>query len=148
MTQMNLQHLPSDILIYELFPKLDIQDLSNLSLINKKLRKIILSEMKKRVQRGDLPDYNIREVYDIGTKFSQFKYYAIQDILYKLNSNIIADLVTALPHQNWKLEALNLNPSITYASLPLVWYQILSSNPAITYQDVLSNPNMPWKYSL
>jgi hypothetical protein len=63
----------------------------------------------------------------------------------------LIDLVTALPHKEWKWSELSWNPNITFQDVlenpdkPWDWYG-LSMNRNITMKDVLENPDKPWNW--
>lgn len=148
---MNIDDLPDDVVVYELLPKLELRDLFNLSLTSKKYGKSVKDELEKRLQQGVLSNYNIHELYDMG-KSLNIKYYVIQEILNRLNSNVLKDLIKAFPDKSWDYLALSTNPNIDYkyvlenSNKPWNYFN-LSANPSITYQDVLNDINKPWFYA-
>src|SRR5690242_4904229 len=104
---MNIDNLPNDFVVYELLPKMELKDLFNLSLTSRKYREPVRNELEGRLQQGILSKYNLREVYEMGLKSPSIKYYVIKDILNKLNSNILKDLMKALPNKSWNYNELS-----------------------------------------
>lgn len=170
---MNITDLPRDMLLYEMFPKMMLPEMLELSR-NKATYGVVVEYLSNFVTKWLLP-YTPRELMEFGHEYPfaiPFFISAILDKMYVGSRliNVIKDL-SYYEYQEWDYDDLTANPNISIddinntnmlwttdgisarPELNIKWVQkgrwnwkFVSANPGIFMKDIESNPTLRWDY--
>lgn len=157
----NLQDLPDDMLVKEIFPKLDLPTLFQVSKVSKRLASLVQARLSDFLQRGGLKEmtWGPESEFEAAKANPKFREYFIKDFIRRLHDKV--DLIGYLDKHpdvlnNWSSGTIAKNNSIYPQDIvnnPNLgghtgfWKPIdLSLNPNVTPEFVMANPQISWDW--
>lgn len=154
---MNITNLPRDMLLHEIFPKMELTGLLELSR-NKATYEIVVEYLSEHVIKYMLP-YSPSELMKFGHEYPFAIPIFISSILMQMHHgsgliSVLKESETSEPNNShkWDWGALSSNPNISFedminnSRLYFHWRRSgLSEHPEISIDDILSDPR-GWKW--
>ena len=152
-----LSRLPKDIISSELFIRLDLIALVNLSKTNQYLRSKSIEEINKRLVAGILREdnYTLAELRNLGLECPMLIDNIIYEIDRRLNFNYLKEIMNTFLNgdelSDWDWDTLVKNQNISMDDIEQNIHRILNTEsisyfPNLTIADIIKHPEYNWNW--